>query len=124
MSEFSNISKGGVIMNLLTNTKENNMTDSTTATKASFKVVSAAKMKKGDIFQGTYKGQVELKFGPGYVLETDEGDVALAGAKRLGYALEKVTPGAAIEVTYEGKGFKKYSTGVFEGHDFSVTTVG
>lgn len=90
-----------------------------------YTVKSAAKMVKGETFNGKYIGTVELQYGPGYELETDKGTVMLAGSNRLGYAFEKIAPGSIVSVTYQGKAFSTIKTGKFagksvEGHNFNI----
>lgn len=96
---------------------------STTSTK---KIISAAKMKEGDTFTGTFGGTQELQYGPGYEIVDDEGNsTILAGAKRLGYVLEKVEVGTDLKITYTGKNKVTIKTGKYAGktidaHGFEV----
>lgn len=100
------------------------MTENTTNNK--WTIISAAKMKEGDTFKGTFGGIKELQYGPGYELVNEEGkSTVLAGAKRLGYALEKVEIGTDVLVTYTGKNKVTIKTGKYAGksidaHEFEV----
>lgn len=93
------------------------------------KIVSAAKMVKGDTFQGTFKGVIELPFGPGYELLTEDNEsVIVTGSKRLDYAFEKITPGTDVQLSYQGKSKSLIKTGKFagkevEGHSFNLDVV-
>lgn len=98
----------------------------TESTNNKWTIISAAKMNAGDTFKGTFGGVRELQYGPGYEIVNEEGkSTILAGAKRLGYALEKIEVGTDVLVTYTGKSKVTIKTGKYAGktidaHGFEV----
>lgn len=101
--------------------------EKTTHTKQ-FKIVSASKMNVGDTFTGNFAGVIELQYGDGYELVDNEGkSTVLAGAKRLGYALEKIPVGSEVTISYKGKEQVQIKTGKYAGktieaHQFDVSS--